>query len=183
MVSDESQFEQLILTLKIELFPPGHYLTNNNEAPVKWYSRDWENFENVKNNSTNIQDLHDALSAAVKRQLMSDVPYGVLLSGGLDSSVTSALAKMFAEKRRPNPSLVSSIAFFCHWFKRLARFGCSTKSCETYWLSSPRNNFYDSRRFRCHTGCNLPLRNLRCYHCKSFYSNVFDGKSHKSNGN
>jgi asparagine synthase (glutamine-hydrolysing) len=84
---------------KIELFPPGHYLTNNNEAPVKWYSRDWENFENVKNNSTNIQDLHDALSAAVKRQLMSDVPYGVLLSGGLDSSVTSALTKMYAEKR------------------------------------------------------------------------------------
>lgn len=84
---------------KIELFPPGHYLTNNDEAPVKWYSRDWENFENVKNNSTNIQDLHDALSAAVKRQLMSDVPYGVLLSGGLDSSVTSALAKMYAEKR------------------------------------------------------------------------------------
>ena len=43
--------------------------------------------------------MHDALSAAVKRQLMSDVPYGVLLSGGLDSSVTSALAKMYAEKR------------------------------------------------------------------------------------
>jgi len=84
---------------KIELFPPGHYLSSKTGEPIKWYQRDWTDYEAVKNNETSIEDLHDALDAAVKRQLMSDVPYGVLLSGGLDSSVTSALAKKYAENR------------------------------------------------------------------------------------
>ena len=84
---------------KIELFPPGHYLTNSDKEPVKWYAREWSKYEKIKNNQTSIEDLHDALSDAVHRQLMSDVPYGVLLSGGLDSSITSALAKKFSLKR------------------------------------------------------------------------------------
>ena len=84
---------------KIELFPPGHYWFSNNSAPTRWYNRDWVDYQKVKNNKTNISDLHDALSDAVHRQLMSDVPYGVLLSGGLDSSITSALAKKFSSKR------------------------------------------------------------------------------------
>jgi len=84
---------------KIELFPPGHYLYSNDSTPTKWYNPEWENFDSVKENSTSIEDLHDALADAVHRQLMSDVPYGVLLSGGLDSSITSALAKKFSAKR------------------------------------------------------------------------------------
>ena len=84
---------------KIELFPPGYYLTNSDKEPVKWYAREWSKYEKIKNNQTSIEDLHDALSDAVHRQLMSDVPYGVLLSGGLDSSITSALAKKFSSKR------------------------------------------------------------------------------------
>ncbi|MBT3444662.1 MAG: asparagine synthase B [Flavobacteriaceae bacterium] len=84
---------------KIELFPPGHYWHSGDEAPTQWYKRNWVDFEEVKNNPTSIEDLHDALSDAVHRQLMSDVPYGVLLSGGLDSSITSALAKKFSSKR------------------------------------------------------------------------------------
>lgn len=84
---------------KIELFPPGHYLSSSDEVPVQWYTRDWMEFDKVKDNNTSIEDIHDALAAAVRRQLMSDVPYGVLLSGGLDSSVTSALAKLYASKR------------------------------------------------------------------------------------
>ena len=84
---------------KIELFPPGHYLSSSDAAPVQWYTRDWMEFDQVKDNNTSIEDIHDALAAAVRRQLMSDVPYGVLLSGGLDSSVTSALAKLYASKR------------------------------------------------------------------------------------
>jgi asparagine synthase (glutamine-hydrolysing) len=84
---------------KIELFPPGHYLDSREGVLTQWYSRDWMQFDSVKDNKTSISDLREALDAAVKRQLMSDVPYGVLLSGGLDSSITSALAKKYADKR------------------------------------------------------------------------------------
>ncbi|HEY9167994.1 MAG TPA: asparagine synthase B [Lutibacter sp.] len=84
---------------KIELFPPGHFLSSVDGELTKWYSRDWTEFDAVKDNQTSIDAIHDALEAAVHRQLMSDVPYGVLLSGGLDSSVTSAIAKKYAEKR------------------------------------------------------------------------------------
>jgi len=84
---------------KIELFPPGHYLTSKDGQLKKWYHRDWMEYDVVKENQTSIDEIHDALEAAVHRQLMSDVPYGVLLSGGLDSSVTSAIAKKYAAKR------------------------------------------------------------------------------------
>ncbi|MDX5584964.1 MAG: asparagine synthase B [Aureibaculum sp.] len=84
---------------KIELFPPGHYLTSKDGQLKRWYHRDWTEYDVVKENQTSIDEIHDALEAAVHRQLMSDVPYGVLLSGGLDSSVTSAIAKKYAAKR------------------------------------------------------------------------------------
>lgn len=66
---------------------------------TKWYTREWMEFDNVKDNETSIDDLREALELAVEKQLMSDVPYGVLLSGGLDSSIISAVAKKFATKR------------------------------------------------------------------------------------
>lgn len=84
---------------KIELFPPGHYLSSKDGEFIQWYQRDWESYDSVKENETDINGLKNALEKAVRRQLMSDVPYGVLLSGGLDSSITSAVAKMFAAKR------------------------------------------------------------------------------------
>lgn len=84
---------------KIEEFKPGHYLYSKDGEIKKWYNRDWVEYEAVKNNTTSIEELRDALEAAVHRQLMSDVPYGVLLSGGLDSSITSALAKKYSKKR------------------------------------------------------------------------------------
>lgn len=83
---------------KVEVFPPGHYYTRE-DGLQRWYSRDWMEYEAVKENQTSIDELRDALEAAVHRQLMSDVPYGVLLSGGLDSSITSAIAKKYASKR------------------------------------------------------------------------------------
>ena len=84
---------------KIELFPPGHYVSSKDGIYKKWYSRDWMEFDAVKENESSIDKIHDALEAAVHRQLMSDVPYGVLLSGGLDSSIISAITKKYATKR------------------------------------------------------------------------------------
>ncbi len=84
---------------KIEEFLPGHYLYSQEGIAKKWYNRDWNSYEAVKDNVSDIDVLREALEDAVKRQLMSDVPYGVLLSGGLDSSVISAIAKKFAAKR------------------------------------------------------------------------------------
>ncbi len=84
---------------KIELFPPGHYMTSKDGKLTKWYQRDWEDYDAVKDNDTSIIELQQALEDAVHRQLMSDVPYGVLLSGGLDSSVTSAIAKKYSQMR------------------------------------------------------------------------------------
>ena len=84
---------------EIKIFPPGHYFSSTNSQLTCWYECKWEKYDNVKNKSSNISLLKQSLSNAVKRQLMSDVPYGVLLSGGLDSSITSAIAKLYCEKR------------------------------------------------------------------------------------
>ncbi len=82
-----------------EPFLPGHYFYSKEGEMKQWYTRDWTDYERVKDNPASVTDLHDALEEAVHRQLMSDVPYGVLLSGGLDSSVISAIAKKYAAKR------------------------------------------------------------------------------------
>ena len=82
-----------------EPFLPGHYYWGKEGKMTRWYVRDWFDYEAVKNNSVHSQYIHDGLEEAVKRQLMSDVPYGVLLSGGLDSSVISAIAKKYSKKR------------------------------------------------------------------------------------
>lgn len=82
-----------------EPFLPGHYYWGKEGKMTRWYTRDWSEYDAVKNNSAYQQDVHDGLEDAVKRQLMSDVPYGVLLSGGLDSSVISAIAKKYSGKR------------------------------------------------------------------------------------
>ena len=108
---------------RYEPFLPGHYLwseelrvknkSNNSEdksisdsslftlhsSLKRYYKRDWFDYDAVKGNLASVSEIRDALTAAVKRQLMSDVPYGVLLSGGLDSSVISAIAEKFSEHR------------------------------------------------------------------------------------
>lgn len=84
---------------KIEEFPPASYLYSKDGEIKRWWTRDWMDYENIKNKQSSIDELRQAMEDAVHRQLMSDVPYGVLLSGGLDSSITSALAKKFSAKR------------------------------------------------------------------------------------
>ena len=85
--------------VRIEEFKPGYYLSSKDGKMTRWYKRDWMEFDSVKNNPASISELKEALENAVHRQLMSDVPYGVLLSGGLDSSIISAIAKKYAAKR------------------------------------------------------------------------------------
>jgi asparagine synthase (glutamine-hydrolysing) len=83
----------------VQEFPPGHYLYGPDGEPTRWYRRDWERYEAVADAVTDVARLRDALEHSVKRHLMSDVPYGVLLSGGLDSSIVTAVAKKYAARR------------------------------------------------------------------------------------
>jgi len=84
---------------RYEPFLPGHYYWSGEGQMHRYYHRDWMSYDAVKNNGASSEDIRQALRAAVKRQLMSDVPYGVLLSGGLDSSVISAVAERYSEMR------------------------------------------------------------------------------------
>jgi asparagine synthase (glutamine-hydrolysing) len=84
---------------QIEEFKPGHFLDSKVGVIQPWYQREWRQYAAVQHNATDLGQLREALEAAVHRQLMSDVPYGVLLSGGLDSSITSAVAKKYAARR------------------------------------------------------------------------------------
>jgi len=106
---------------RYEPFLPGHYYLGSEGKMKKWYVRDWEQYSAVKDNTASVQDVHDALEAAVKRQLMSDVPYGVLLSGGLDSSVISAVAKKYASRR------VESDGAQAAWWPQLHSFAVGLK--------------------------------------------------------
>lgn len=83
----------------IKEFLPGHYMYGKDGRMEEWYDRGWMKYENVKNNTSDISKLKIGLENAVQRQLMSDVPYGVLLSGGLDSSIISAIAKRYSSRR------------------------------------------------------------------------------------
>ena len=84
---------------RYEPFLPGHYYWSREPGMKRYYHRDWFEYDAVKNNEANVDTIRDALKDSVRRQLMSDVPYGVLLSGGLDSSVISAIAEKFSEHR------------------------------------------------------------------------------------
>ena len=84
---------------RYEPFLPGYYYWSKEPGMKRYYQRDWFKYDAVKDNDASVEAIHDALEDAVKRQLMSDVPYGVLLSGGLDSSVISAIAEKYSEMR------------------------------------------------------------------------------------
>lgn len=104
-----------------EVFLPGHYYVGSEGKMVRWYKRDWTDYERVKDSRLTSTDVREALEAAVRRQLMSDVPYGVLLSGGLDSSVISAVAKKYAAKRVETDSQQAA------WWPQLHSFAVGLK--------------------------------------------------------
>lgn len=95
-----SEMKALVPVCKtVSEFPPGHYLDSSTGELVKYYQRDWMSYDAVKDNETNLDDLKAAFEKSVKSHLMSDVPYAVLLSGGLDSSLVSAVAAQYVAKR------------------------------------------------------------------------------------
>ncbi len=106
----------------IQEFQPGHYLYTKESTEVKsWYKREWMEYDNVKDNVSDISELRTALESAVHRQLMSDVPYGVLLSGGLDSSIISAVAKQYAARRVEDDNKTEA------WWPQLHSFAVGLK--------------------------------------------------------
>ena len=106
---------------RYEPFLPGHYYWSKEPGMKRWYQRDWMSYEAVKNNPASSEEIRQALRKAVKKQMMSDVPYGVLLSGGLDSSVISAITESFAENRIEDNSQSKA------WWPRLHSFAVGLK--------------------------------------------------------
>lgn len=104
-----------------EPFLPGHYYWSKERQMHRWYTRDWTDFSAVEYNDASIEAVYKGLEEAVQRQLMSDVPYGVLLSGGLDSSVISAIAKKYAAKRIETDNEQDA------WWPRLHSFAIGLK--------------------------------------------------------
>ena len=117
-----SEMKALIEHCKtIEEFPPGHYMYSKDSKPKKYYDPEWQNYDNVKANETDRSLLRRSLEEAVHRQLMSDVPYGILLSGGLDSSILAAIAKKYAQRRVETNDLKDA------WWPQLHTFAIGLK--------------------------------------------------------
>jgi Asparagine synthase (glutamine-hydrolyzing) len=106
----------------VQEFLPGYYMCSAEGNELKrWYKRDWMEYDNVKDNESDENELRVALESAVHRQLMSDVPYGVLLSGGLDSSIISAIAKRYAARRIEDDNQTEA------WWPQLHSFAVGLK--------------------------------------------------------
>lgn len=106
---------------RYEPFLPGHYYWSKDPGMKRWYKRDWFDYDAIKDNPASSEEIRQALRTAVKKQMMSDVPYGVLLSGGLDSSVISAITQSFSERRIEDNSETKA------WWPRLHSFAVGLK--------------------------------------------------------
>lgn len=102
-------------------FPPGHWYDSATGALVQYYARPWRHYEAVEGVEVALAELRGAFEAAVHRQLMTDVPYGVLLSGGLDSSLVAAVAARYARHRVEDGGRSEA------WWPRLHSFAIGLK--------------------------------------------------------
>jgi asparagine synthase (glutamine-hydrolysing) len=100
----------------IDALPPGHYWDSADEALVRYYEPEWTDLQSVRARPADPSEIGPALEAAVTRQLMCDVPYGLLISGGLDSSVISAIAARHAKMRIEDAERTEA------WWPRLHSF-------------------------------------------------------------
>lgn len=147
----------------IKEFPAGSYLWSQDGEIRSYYHRDWFDYDAVKDNVTDKNELRQALEDSVKSHLMSDVPYGVLLSGGLDSSIISAITKKYAARRVEDQERSEA------WWPQLHSFAVGLPGSPD--LSSPgsgkpsghgasRNSLHCTGRSGCHPRRDLPHRNL-----------------------
>jgi asparagine synthase (glutamine-hydrolysing) len=102
----------------VEEFPPGYILDSRVGELKKYYKRNWEKYDAIKDNTTSTVKIREALEESVKSHLMTDVPYGVLLSGGLDSSLISAITQKFAARRIEDNDLAEA------WWPKVHSFAC-----------------------------------------------------------
>ena len=102
-------------------FPPGHWYDTATGELTRYYQRPWRDYDAVEGVDVSLQELREAFEAAVHRQLMTDVPYGVLLSGGLDSSLVAAVAARYARHRIEDGDKTEA------WWPRLHSFAIGLK--------------------------------------------------------
>ena len=173
-----------------EPFLPGHCYIGSEGVMKRWYTRDWmkydESLPETVSSETYQQEVtavHDALEDAVRRQLMSDVPYGVLLSGGLDSSVISAIAKQFAAKRIETDGQKDA------WWPQLHSFAVGLEGSPDLAKAREVADFIGTVHHEIHYGrtgcyprCHLLHRNLRCHHRPRLYPYVSAGTCYQEHG-
>lgn len=162
----------------IKEFPAGSYLWSKDGEIRQYYQRDWFDYDAVKDNVTDKNELRRALEESVKSHLMSDVPYGVLLSGGLDSSVISAITKKFAARRVEDQERSEARWPQLHSFAVGLEGSPDLKAAQEVanHLGTVHHEIHFTVRGRagCHPRRYLSHRNLRCDHYSRFDADVPD---------
>ncbi|KAL8305191.1 hypothetical protein RB597_003913 [Gaeumannomyces tritici] len=78
---------------KIESFPPGHIFDSQTNERTRYFQPSWWDAAKVPTAPLDLKVLRESLERSVRKRLMAEVPYGVLLSGGLDSSLVASIAQ------------------------------------------------------------------------------------------